>query len=188
MHSVCYNINMENNFNKIPKYDKQSILIVAVFAIIVSLFFLFIARPLVVSGNSMNNTLHNGDYCMTQVIGAKNAERGDIIVVDCDGATIIKRVIGTAGDTVSINYETDEVSINDKVLEEPYIADTDLVEVGDMDAPVTIPDGYVFVMGDNRNHSTDSRFDVVGLVSVDDIKAKVLCRIFPSPSLLGTEK
>ena len=177
---------MENNFNKIPKYDKQTILIVTVFAAIVIFVFMFIARPVMVDGNSMNNTLHNGDYCIGLVYGAKNAERGDIVVVDCNGATLIKRIIGMAGDTVNIDYETDEVSINGEVLEEPYIADTYLVKVGDMDASVTIPEGYVFVMGDNRNHSTDSRYDVIGLVSVDDIKAKVFCRLFPSPSLLNS--
>ena len=176
---------MENNFNKISKEDKKSILFVAIFTVCMFCFFMFIARPLVVNGNSMNNTLQNGGLCLTLVAGAKNVGHRDIIVADCNGVEIIKRVIGTAGDIVDINYETDELSVNGEVLEEPYIAEHDLIEVGDMTGPVTVPDGYVFVMGDNRNHSTDSRYDVVGMVSVEDIRAKVLCRIFPSPSAIS---
>lgn len=107
-----------------------------------------------VDGFSMNPTLQNGEYILVNKLAYKigHPSRGDIIVFEFpadEGQDLIKRIIGLPGETVHVENNT--VTINGKVLQEPYIAQAPLY-TGDW----TIPDGYLFVLGDNRNDSRDS--------------------------------
>lgn len=152
-----------------------------VFAIfIVILLFTFIFRIVQVDGPSMEDTLHDGDRLILTHFNY-TPKRGDIVVLNSEGLneTIIKRVIAVGGDTVSIDFLKGEVTVNGEVLKEDYIKELTYLEEGRAIKDLTVGDGQVFVMGDNRNHSTDSRNAKVGLVNNDDILGKAIFRIYP---------
>lgn len=165
-------------------YDFASILVSAVLA--VCLIFTFVFKISAVDGDSMNNTLHNGDKVL---ITARDwtIERGDIVVISQPNAfnkVLIKRVIATEGQTVEINGKTHQVIVDGEVLEEPYIAQPLIVQ-GSWNYPVTVPEGCVFVMGDNRNRSTDSRDSAVGMIDTRYIVGEAIYRIGDSQLLIN---
>lgn len=140
----------------------------------------FFFRVIVVEGNSMNRTLSNGDrviitnFCYTP-------QRGDIVVTDKNNyfkTPLIKRVIAIEGDTIKIDYSTGDVYINGEILSEDYIKEK--IAISDKETlEITIPDGYVFLMGDNRNQSSDSRESVIGVINEKNIMGKAIFRIMP---------
>lgn len=148
------------------------------FAVI--LFFTFIFRIAYVDGESMLPTLEDKDKLMVSYLFYKPAA-GDIVIVDSEGLEklIVKRVIAVEGQTVDIDFSTGEVKVDGKLLEENYIKDLTQLDEGGHQYPVTVPDDCVFVMGDNRMNSTDSRSSVVGFVPKEDIAGKVFFRFFP---------
>jgi signal peptidase I len=145
--------------------------------------YLFIAAPHQVKGASMENTFHSGDYILTSKISYKfgSPKRGEVVVFKSPKnpeVDYIKRIVGTGGDQVMIS--NNEVYLNGILLNENYIAaKTTLMEGGFIQdgIEVTIPEGYLFVMGDNRPRSSDSR--EFGFVPVVDIIGKVFFRYFP---------
>ena len=96
--------------------------------------------------------------------------------LDC---RIIKRVIAVGGDTIDIDFEKGIVYVNGDALDEPYISEPTTRDEEAFSYPLTVPEGYCFVMGDNRNISKDSRHSDVGLVSTDEIEGKALLRVYP---------
>lgn len=155
----------------------ESIVFAMVFLVV--LFTLFV-RIAAVRGSSMEGTLQGGDRILLWGLGY-TPQRGDIVVVDDAidyGAPLVKRVIALGGDTVDIDFETGDVLVNDEVLVEPYIlAPTKLYE--GVDFPVTVPEGKVFLMGDNRMGSKDSRNPAIGFIDERDILGHAVFRIFP---------
>jgi len=152
-------------------------------AIICGIFiFVFIGRTIGVDGRSMMSTLHDNDrVIMSNLLYTPN--NGDIVVFhspsDTFGGTpLVKRVIAIGGQTVDINFDTGEVFVDGVVLYEPYINEPTRNR-GSFQGPVTVPEGYVFVLGDNRNSSTDSRATEVGMVDVRYILGKVLLIAIP---------
>lgn len=144
------------------------------------LLFTFVVRVVAVNGSSMVPTLNSGDRLLVQS-SLFQVERGDVVVIDSYidyGKPLVKRVIAVGGDRVDINAETGEVFVNDQLLDEPYIAEATR-QKGDMEFPLTVPEGYLFVMGDNRMHSTDSRYQDIGFIDERDILGQVLYRIYP---------
>ena len=150
----------------------------------VLLIFMFIFRILVVSGPSMEGTLFNGD-CLILVsnIFYNNPKYGDIVVASKnsfkEGEPIIKRVIATEGQKVDIDFENAVVKINDKVINEPYLGSPTKIDEGAWDYPITLKEGQLFVMGDNRMHSSDSRSPDIGLINEKYILGQVLMRFSP---------
>ena len=149
----------------------------------VILVFSFLFRVVVVSGPSMNSTLIDGDWLLLlgNVLYGE-PQKGDIIVASKDsfdnGAPIIKRVIATEGEIVDIDFDSGIVYVNGIPLDEPYtLTPTNLRE--GMSFPLTVDEGCIFVMGDNRNVSKDSRSTDIGQVDCREVLGKALFLFFP---------
>ena len=163
----------------VAAYDLVSVVMSSF--IIIAIVFSFVFRLVGVVGGSMNNTLREGDWLLT--VTKSEYVQGDIIVVTQDTGVhepLIKRVIATGGQTISIDYITSTVYVDGVALDEPYVRD-DFIEynLGDCQFPYTVPEGYLFCMGDNRNHSTDSRSSLVGPIDERQILGKAVIRILP---------
>lgn len=154
--------------------------------IVTALIFAFVItqfiRPTLVRGESMYPTLQENDYLIINRMAYKIGEpkSGDIIVFSTnllqeDGShkDLVKRVVAVAGDRLRI--EDSKVYVNDKLIEEPYIHD----KYTDGKIDMTIPEGKLFAMGDNREQSLDSRSKEIGLVNEKDVMGKVMVRLFP---------
>ena len=146
------------------------------------LMFTFVARIIVVSGASMENTLIEGDLILVWSLGY-TPKQGDVVVLTQESYqedSIVKRVIATEGQTVDIDYYSGRVYVDDVALKEDYIREQMLLpSYGEGLNHVTVPEGCVFVMGDNRNHSADSRFPAIGIVDVRCIIGHGILVIFP---------
>ncbi len=159
-------------------YDWADALVYALIAIV--LLFTLLIRMTGVIGDSMKPTLHQNDKLIISNF-FYTPKQGDVVVVTKKSfrtEPIVKRVIATAGQTIDIHFDTGAVYVDGVLLEESYIAEA-TVRSGDMTFPLYVPEGYLFVMGDNRNHSTDSRFSEVGLIDERMVLGKVLFRVFP---------
>ena len=145
--------------------------------------FLIFFRVVVVSGPSMQNTLVDGDYLL--LIGKPfytEPAQGDIIVAAKDsyggGTPIVKRIIATEGQVVDIDFETGAVMVDGKILDEPYIKNLTKLSEG-LVFPLKVEEGCVFVMGDNRMNSKDSRDPVIGLIDTREILGKAVILFLP---------
>ena len=150
--------------------------------LVVVLLFTFVVRLIGVDGHSMVPTLQDGDRLL--VLNAmldNDYEYGDIVVLRKDTfleEPIVKRVIATEGQTVDIDFETGAVYVDGTLLEEDYINELTFVEEG-TEFPLTVPEGSIFVMGDNRNHSSDSRSSDLGTVDTRYVIGKAVFLLFP---------
>lgn len=148
--------------------------------VVIFLIFAFAFRVVQVSGESMTKTLDNGDWLLVSNI-ENDIRFGDIVVADSpnyDGGPVIKRVIGVEGDEIFIDYDKGVVYVNGEILEEPY-AKTLTTKSYDIEFPVKVPEDCVFLMGDNRNGSLDSRSTKIGMVDEKYVLGRVLMRVFP---------
>ena len=150
-------------------------IIVIILAILIRTF---IASPVRVNGPSMNDTLKDGQILLLNKMN-KNYKRFDIVVIDSNGMKIIKRIIGLPGE--SIEYKDNSLYINNKYVEDMTDEVTADFSLEELYGYKIIPKGYYFVMGDNRNESSDSRTspDGIGLIKKSDIKGKVKIRLWP---------
>ena len=150
-------------------------------AIIPVVFILaFVFRIVNVKGESMLNTLHNRDKILITEWYYK-PKAGDVVVIRRGkylDEPLVKRVIATEGQSLSIDFSTGLVTVDGVVLEEPYIKEKMWLRE-DGEIPSVIPDGYCFVMGDNRNDSLDSRSKAVGLIKNEDVTGKASFIVFP---------
>ena len=147
------------------------------------LVLLLLFRIVVVSGPSMNATLIDGDYLLLlSNVFYGEPKHGDIIVATKadfkNGEPIIKRVIATEGQTVDIDFDAGIVFVDGTPLDEPYTLTPTNQEEG-MTFPLTVEEGCIFVMGDNRNMSKDSRNPEIGLIDTRQVLGKAIFLIFP---------
>ena len=136
----------------------------------------FIVTPVMVSGNSMNPTLENGELLLLSKIGS-NYKRNDIVVINYDNGIVeeklIKRIIGLPGE--KIEYKNGMLYVNDEYMVDPFAYDTydfSTLVLGDI-----IPENKYLVLGDNRGNSIDSR--MIGLIDKNDIEGKTSIRFYP---------
>ena len=154
----------------------------AIFSLVcVVLVFSFLFRIVGVDGDSMQTTLLDHDrLILTDLFYTPG--HGDIVVINQHTQEpLIKRIIAMSGDRLDIDEETGEVILNGKVLDEPYV-NGPFTERRQFTGEMVIPEGYVFVMGDNRGYSKDSRYTDIGengLISTRDIMGKAVFRIWP---------
>lgn len=154
-------------------YEFASILLTAVIA--VGIIFVFVFKLSTVDGESMENTLHNGDNLII-TSAVKHFEVGDVIVTSQPNAynkVLIKRVVATAGQTVSFNRYSGKLIVDGVPVDEPYIKEP-MAFRDSMRKEFVVPEGCVFVMGDNRNNSADSRDSNIGFVDERYIMGKVI--------------
>ena len=150
--------------------------------LVVVLLFTFVVRLIGVDGHSMVPTLQNGDRLLVlSSLLDSDYEYGDIVVLREESfleEPIVKRVIALEGQTVDIDYQTGAVYVDGELLEEDYINEPTYVEEG-TEFPLTVPEGSIFVMGDNRNHSSDSRSSDLGTVDTRYVIGKAVFLLFP---------
>ncbi len=165
----------------------------------ITLIFVFFVRLVGGNGDSMLPTLHDGDYLALQSnVLMGDLEYGDIIVARKlsfeNGEPIVKRVIATEGQTVDIRFDEQGIGtvyVDGMPLDEPYIREEMVVYYNGSSAtplPLTVEENCIFVMGDNRNHSSDSRFIQIGQIHLDQVLGKVLYIVFPGADPLTKER
>ena len=169
-------------------FDYLEILVLSL--CVVFLLFTFVVRMCSVSGPSMEPTLQNNDKLLVSDCFYTPA-RGDIVVfhqtvTDSSSPyykqfneTIIKRVIGVGGDRIRINFSTAEIFVNGEKIDETYLP-TNLSYKNYVGVTeYVVPEGKLFVLGDNRNNSTDSRSAIIGFVDERRVIGRVICRLYP---------
>ena len=162
-------------------YEWVQALVCSVLTVV--LIFTFVVRIVRVSGESMRETLQDGDILVAvSRYLAGDLEQGDIVIVrDAyfkDGQPIVKRVIATEGQTVDIDLETGIVYVDGQALDEPYTREPTYQEEG-TEFPLTVPEGELFLLGDNRNNSEDSRSAELGTVEEQCLLGKAVFLLFP---------
>ena len=185
--------NQKQQANKKPSLGETILLYIHDLAYLIAVMmivFLFLFRVVVVSGASMNNTLVDGDYLLLlSNVFYKEPQQGDIIVASKDsfenGVPIVKRVIATEGQTVDIDFVRCIVYVDGQPLDEPYISSLTSNFEG-VHFPLTVDEGCVFVLGDNRIVSFDSRNPAIGLLDEREILGKAIFLFLPGTNR-GTE-
>ena len=149
-----------------------TLVVVAAVAVLVAVLFLPVLR---IYGKSMNGTLDNGDIVVS--VKSSNMKTGDVIAFYYNNNILVKRVIAGPGDWVDIDKDGN-VFVNNEKLSEPYLDDKAYGETN-IELPYQVPDGRIFVMGDNRKVSIDSRNTSIGCVSEEQIVGKIVYRVWP---------
>ena len=155
-------------------------LIIAVATVV--LLFTFVVRLIGVSGPSMQDTLYTGDYLLVLNAALCDFKAGDVVVINDYNAqldeTLVKRIVAVGGQTIDIDFTQGIVYVDGVPLDEPYIKEPTYHEEG-LSFPVTLAEDEVFVMGDNRNHSTDSRDTRLGPVNKGYLQGKAIFLLMP---------
>ncbi len=160
-------------FLKILRSTVAVLVVVAAVSVLISMLFLPVIQ---VSGDSMEPTLSDGDIIV--LVKTKGYDAGELCCVSWQNKLLLKRVIGMPGDSISIDANGD-VFVNGKLLDEPYAQNKCLGEC-DIEFPFTVPDGKLFVMGDRRDTSIDSRSSAIGCVDYEQMIGKMLFKVWSS--------
>ena len=162
----------KHSYNRALRSTLYTLLVVAAVAVLIATMVMPILQ---ITGTSMTPVVGQGE--ITMVVRGSNPQRGDIIAFYYNNKVLLKRVIGTAGDTIEID-DSGNVFVNGSQLDEPYITKKSLGQC-DIDFPYQVPDNRIFVMGDNRETSVDSRTTAVGCIADEYVIGKVFLRVWP---------
>ncbi len=159
---------------------------------IITIIFVFFFRLVGVDGSSMFPTFMHKDLLILESnFIYRNIDHGDVVVMNvpafAEKGPIVKRVIATEGQTVDIDFNMGEVYVDGERLDEEYIFEPTYESFNTygqgLEYPLVVPEGHIFVMGDNRNNSADSRYAPVGCVDVECVLGKVLFLLFPGEEI-----
>ena len=148
------------------------LIVVAAAAVLISTLFFPVVQ---VSGTSMEPALKNGDVLV--LIKSDNVSRGDMCCFAWQNKTLLKRVVGLPGDVIRIDEEGNVFVINEQ-LDEPYVAEKSL-GICEIEFPYLVPDNKIFILGDQRGSSVDSRSNAIGCVGKDQIVGRVIFKVWP---------
>lgn len=165
-------VRYKSRYRSVLRSTIYSLITVAAIAVLIATLWLPVLQ---VYGNSMTPTLQNGEIIFT--VKMSEFEPGDIISFYYNNKILIKRVIARSGEWVNMDADGN-VYVNETLLDEPYL---DEKAFGDcnIELPYQVPEGRVFVMGDHRSTSVDSRNSAVGCVAQEQIAGKILFRVWP---------
>ncbi len=173
-------VKYKRRYHTVLKSTIYSLITVAAVAVLVATLWLPVLQ---IYGSSMAPTLQDGEIIFT--VKTADFEPGDIIAFYYNNKILVKRVICSAGDWVDID-DDGTVYVNDAVLNEPYLTEKALGDT-DIELPYQVPDGKIFVMGDHRSTSVDSRNTAVGCVAQEQIVGKIIFRVWPLDRLGSLE-
>ena len=171
----------ENTQKSKELYEWVQALVCSVLAVVI--VFTFVIRMIGVDGHSMLPTLQHGDRLLVlNSLWYDDYKYGDIVILRKDGVfdndPIVKRVIATGGQTVDIDFFSGSVYVDGQLLDEDYINELTFTD-GGTEFPLTVPEGSIFVMGDNRNASSDSRDSRLGTVDHRYVIGRAVLLVFP---------
>ncbi|MCH5211335.1 MAG: signal peptidase I [Oscillospiraceae bacterium] len=165
-------VRYRSQYASVLKSTVYALVIVAAFAVLVATLWLPVLQ---IYGSSMNPTLYDGDILVS--VKSSDFRRGDVVAFYYNNKILVKRVIAVQGEWVDIDDEGN-VYVNEEKIDEPYVSDKARGECN-IDLPYQVPDSRIFVMGDHRNVSIDSRSTSIGCVSDEQIVGKLVYQIWP---------
>ncbi|MBO5500711.1 MAG: signal peptidase I [Clostridia bacterium] len=168
--------NYRRNYNRVLRSTLFTLICVAAVAILIAMLFMPVLQ---IYGSSMSPCLEDGDIVVT--LKRSDFDRGDVISFYYNNKILVKRVIAFPGDWVNLDAEGN-VFVNDQLLDEPYLVDKAFGDVN-IELPYQVPDGKLFVMGDHRSTSADSRNTAVGCVAEEQIVGRMILRVWPLRSI-----
>lgn len=175
-------VRYNQRFWTIVKQTIYTLLAVVSLAILVAVLWLPVLR---IYGNSMNKTLQEDDIVLTVKSSSKEFKTGDVIAFYYNNKVLVKRVIAKSGDWVDIDADGN-VMVNQKKIDEPYLDNKALGE-SNIKYPYQVPDQQLFVLGDNRKTSIDSRNTAIGTVTEEQVVGKIIYRVWPLKSFGGIQ-
>ena len=172
-------VKYRQRYRIVLKSTIYTLITVAAVAVLVATLWLPVLQ---IYGSSMTPTLQDGEIVFS--VKTADLEQGDIVAFYYNNKILVKRVIAGPGDWVDISPETGDVFVNQVRLEEPYLEEKSFGDA-DIELPYQVPDGKVFVMGDHRSTSVDSRHQTVGCVAEEQIVGKIVFRVWPLDQVGG---
>ncbi len=166
-------VRYRQRYRTVLKSTVYTLITVAAIAVLVATLWLPVLQ---IYGSSMAPTLQNGDIVFS--VKTVNFQQGDVIAFYYNNKILVKRVIAGPGDWVNSIDEAGNVTVNDILLEEPYLTEKAFGDA-DIEFPYQVPDGKYFVMGDHRATSVDSRHNIIGCVSEEQVVGKIVFRVWP---------